>query len=390
MAFGYGLAGLEAARVGLAEAMLGLALPRLLDWARWFAPDNPQVWVARAEVDPAHAVAALEQALQRRPADASLRIRLALALEQEGRTKEAEDQLIQATKQDRGHVPRWALANFYFRLQDTPNFWRWAREAARTAPDAAGVYRLCWQLTSDARWLMRAIVPPDPRRHAEFFWFLVRVGDLEAAGTVFEDVLAWRHSGHVPLLVAYCNRLLELGRIRDALQDWNRLVATGMIRRDRLDPQVGLIITNGEFSECPLGSGFDWRIRESQGLGIHWVPGEVRIQAMRTGTRAHRPLVQWTPLRPGCNYQIDYEYVAAGGKWRWVLLDPRTNRVWAHSSDFLVSARLEHGHFRFSAPDVQALMLALEWEPGEGEFEVSSLRLRRVVSRLADPVGGNR
>ncbi|MCC6536893.1 MAG: hypothetical protein IT162_05050 [Bryobacterales bacterium] len=67
------------------------------------------------------------------PHDAPRRIRYGLELEEAGRAAAAERELLAAARLSRKYEPRWTLAGFYFRQNNAPAFWQWAREAASVA-----------------------------------------------------------------------------------------------------------------------------------------------------------------------------------------------------------------------------------------------------------------
>ena len=64
------------------------------------------------------------------PWDTRSRIELGLLAEAEGDQATATRYLLQAAEADHLFLPRWTLANYYFRRGDTALFWRWAKEAA--------------------------------------------------------------------------------------------------------------------------------------------------------------------------------------------------------------------------------------------------------------------
>ena len=76
----------------------------------------------------------LETALKLDRYNAQAAIELALQDESEGNYSEAEKLLLGAFTVDRTYVPRWTLANFYFRRNNLPAFWTWARRNGAQSP----------------------------------------------------------------------------------------------------------------------------------------------------------------------------------------------------------------------------------------------------------------
>ena len=105
------------------------------------------VGLLTAEKDPAISMAALERAVALNPSDAGSWIELGLRWEADGNAGRAEQYLLRAAEVDRQYLPRWSLANFYFRRKDTEKFWAWARASAEMVyGDARPLFRCA------ARW----------------------------------------------------------------------------------------------------------------------------------------------------------------------------------------------------------------------------------------------
>jgi len=72
-------------------------------------------------------------------------------LEADGKADRAEQCLLRAAEADRQYLPRWTLANFYFRHKDTEKFWAWAKSSAEMVygEAASPLFRLCGQVAED-------------------------------------------------------------------------------------------------------------------------------------------------------------------------------------------------------------------------------------------------
>ena len=106
--------------------------------------------------DPRTAKAALLHAVAVNPWDTRSRIELGLLAEAEGDSTTSERYLLQAAETDHLFLPRWTLANYYFRRGDTSQFWGWAKEAAdRVYGDAQPLFRLCGRVAEDGKLIDR-------------------------------------------------------------------------------------------------------------------------------------------------------------------------------------------------------------------------------------------
>ena len=93
-------------------------------------PDGWKYYMRLAQLDRSHARELLETALRLNRFNAQAGIELALQYESEGSYVQAEKLLLGAFEIDHTYVPRWSLANYYFRRDNMPAFWTWARKAA--------------------------------------------------------------------------------------------------------------------------------------------------------------------------------------------------------------------------------------------------------------------
>lgn len=202
---------------------------------------------------------ALEEAVALNPRDSRVWIDLGLRAEMRGSFSQAEAYLLEAARVDTTHHPRSTLANYYFRRDEPEKFWRWVREALKTAPgDMAPLFRLWWSLSEDAGLILDRAIPDRPGTLRQYLGFLLRASRLEAAEAVAERILCYATSEDLPLLLAYCDRLLEGGEAATATRVWNSMETREMIEYETLIPAEGIALTNGSFRIVPRSQGFDY------------------------------------------------------------------------------------------------------------------------------------
>jgi tetratricopeptide (TPR) repeat protein len=131
-------------------------------------------------------------------------IHLGLDAEEDGNLREAETDLLRAASVDHLYVPAWTLVNFYFRRDDEPKFWPWAKRAAELTSD-------------DYRPLLRLADALDTAPH-------------HVATSVATSV-ATRLGGGAPLLRAYLDILINADRLDSAREIADELAA----RHDPVD-----------------------------------------------------------------------------------------------------------------------------------------------------------
>jgi hypothetical protein len=338
----------------------------------------------RAGGDP---VAFLRQAALLSPADASIRIHLGLREEFAGRISEAEAQLIEAARLSRKYLPRWTLANFYFRQGCPEPFWDWARQAlAVSYGDRTPLFELCWRLKPDPGFLLEKAIPSRRAVLSDFAWFLLDRGAPEAASPLLADLACTAEPGDRERLLAATDRLLEAGAERAAAELWNGLCRRGLLPYPPLDEPGAPMITNGDFAVSTTGRGFDWKISGAEGVFV----APTRRSGWRIGLSGRQPerceLLRQTLLveagrryRIECRYRAEFKGLAAGAPagLRWRLRS-------AGGGLLAESGRLRAGGDRevleFQAERDGAALLTLDFErmPGsvrpEGFVELTGVR----------------
>src|SRR5579859_7881813 len=98
-------------------------------------PDGWPYYMRLAQFDRDHATVLLQRSLELNPYNALADIELSLRYEAQGDFGRAERLLLAAYNIDRTYLPRWSLANYYFRRDNMPAFWHWAGSAAAMPTD---------------------------------------------------------------------------------------------------------------------------------------------------------------------------------------------------------------------------------------------------------------
>jgi tetratricopeptide (TPR) repeat protein len=133
-------------------------------------------------------------------------ISLGLDAEANGNLTEAETDLLHAARVDHLYLPAWTLANFYFRLGDVANFWRWARRAAAlTFDDYRPLLRLADALESSSRVVVARLAGGAPLLRA-YLDLLIGLGRLDSAQEVAELLKARHDPADQPRLADFAER----------------------------------------------------------------------------------------------------------------------------------------------------------------------------------------
>src|SRR5689334_2326806 len=149
-------------RLAIANAYYNIGTPEALERAAALNPYDAQYrsWLAELKQhQDRDAGRDLWTAVRLNPYHSSAWIRLGLDAELRADYPQAERFLLEAARIDKQFEPRAALANFYFRRENYPQFWQWTRLAFQMGyGDLSPLFQLCTQTgASPAEVLERAL-----------------------------------------------------------------------------------------------------------------------------------------------------------------------------------------------------------------------------------------
>ena len=272
------LAGLVAAaawsvRLGCADYQMRQETPGGTERAIALTPGQSEyyarlAWLVSGD-DPRKAEAALRSAVALNPWDARSWIELGLRAEADGNDAAAQRCLLRAAEVDRQFLPRWTLANYYFRRGDAGHVLvlgqRGGGDGVWRRP--AAVFRLCGRVAEDGNLIDRLqIRNPDVR--AAYLAYLLGQNRVDLIGPAVHRVLEENREADVPLLLTACERLLEARRVDEAAEIWNRQAAAGRVPFRTPAGEGEQLVANGDFAAPPASRGFDWRLPVVEGISV--------------------------------------------------------------------------------------------------------------------------
>jgi hypothetical protein len=335
-------------------------------------PDGWEYYMRLAQFDRAHAQNLLTTSLALNRYDAQADIELGLQYEANGDFARAEKQLLLAYDVDHTYLPRWSLANYYFRRDNLPAFWEWARSAAAMpAEDVGSLFELCWRVSPDPARITAAILNEKPELLRQYIGFLLAKDQPTAVAAVVPRLVrAGDPASDRQMMFAVLNRLVAVNDAADASALWRLLNQKSWIVADTTVPN------NARFQREPLPVSFDWSLPEYQGL--HSWPGSSGLETEFTGSEPEDCTIaeQAVALAPG-NYAMAYAYhttdIPPGTGIRWQVIDAKSNAVLAESPD-LSSGDLKHSAFGFAVPPgVSLLRLRLAYRRSLGTTRISGM-----------------
>lgn len=270
---------------------------------------------------------ALLQAVELNPSDARSWIELGLRYETDGDTGNAEQCLLRAAEADKQYLPRWTLANFYFRKDNMPGFWTWARESAGMIYDnPLPLFRLCGRVAEDGNLIDRLMINR-PEVQLSYLNYLLSENRIDLIGLSTRFLLKENRSADVPVLLTACGRLLEKKCTPEALDIWNTLAEERRISFGRLSPAEGTILTNGNFAVSPTSQGFDWRLPAIDGITAATEENQSGLRITFSGSQPETSelLVQLVPVLEKTEYKLRSRYltssIPAGAGLSWHIAD---------------------------------------------------------------------
>ena len=335
-------------------------------------PDRWEYYMRLAQFDREHAQELLTTALRLNRYDAQADIELGLQYEANGDFPRAERQLLDASEVDNTYLPRWSLANYYFRRDNVPAFWAWARSAANMPSDEVEpLFELCWRVSPDPETITAEILNQKPELIRQYIGFLLAKDQLSAVAIVAPRLI---RSGDPetdrPLLLSAVNRLVDVNDAAAANSLWHLLIEQHWVVADSNVPN------NAGFMREPLPVTFNWSIPEYPGL--HSSPGSSGLETEFTGSQPEDCTVaeQIVVLAPG-NYTMTYTYrtsdIPPASGILWQIIDTKSNSVLADSSD-LSSDAMNHSELTFSVPpDISLLRLRLAYRRALGTPRISGM-----------------
>jgi hypothetical protein len=307
-----------AASVRLALADYAFAQPELssAERASRLEPESSRYWyrvaALREAEDPLDRkiAEALDRAMAVNPRDINAR-RLARG------PMKSESELLEDARMNHLYPPAWALADFYFQRQDKiDSFWKYARKCVDIVEpgsyDLTALFDLAWQESGESDdEVRRRMIPPRHFVQADYLKYLTKNRRLDAAMPFARDLLAYHDSADRSILTALVQRMLEAGRVDDALAIWNALPQS-----EHLDPARGQSLTNGSLKRAFEPLGFDWRLTKVGGVASSHYPedGEVRFEFSGDQREDCILLSQPVPVVAGASYRLTFRYRTSGMK----------------------------------------------------------------------------
>jgi tetratricopeptide (TPR) repeat protein len=355
-----------------------------------FAPDNADYSAALAaqvpEDDPRRATLLLRRSVSLNPLFAQSWIDLGLTAEREGDRTTAQICLLRAADADLRFLPRWTLANYYFRHDDRERFWYWAKEALAMAYGAVQpMFRLCGRVEEDGRLVDRLGIR-NPEVRAGYLYYLLSRNRVDLIGPAVRRLLEDNREADVPLLLSACERFLEALRVNEAVDLWERLASSQRVPFRTRAGRGEQLLANNSFTTPPTSRGFDWRISGAEGISVsrEGEAGGLRLTFSGSEPEDCEALVQLSPVQGGMEYELRSEHqtdgIAKGAGLGWQITDASGGALLGEGP-ILAPESNAGRQLRFQTPlKCRLIRLALKYHRAPGTTRMEGFLALQTVS----------
>ncbi|MBI4458604.1 MAG: tetratricopeptide repeat protein [Acidobacteria bacterium] len=291
-------------------------IERAIEWL----PQNPEYYAALArslersvgEGTPEQITSFYRRATQFGSSRANYWVELGEAYELSGNEEEAE----RAYQQARQLFPQspdinWRLGNFYIRAENIsqalPAF---QRAIAGDSGMRAPAFDLAWRAGADPDLILQVLIPPLPDAYFQYISYLLQAGRLNEADQAWDRLVALEVPFEASNAFPYLDSLIQNRRVDKLSAAWQVLLErdSSQIRR-RLNDQSQL--TNGEFEGEILNGGLGWRVHPVEGASpaidnLIFFDGtrSLRIRFDGQQNLHYNHVFQYVLVRPNAAYQF--------------------------------------------------------------------------------------
>lgn len=313
----------QSVQLAIADKVASANSVPALTGAVQYSPNDPRLLarlaLARSDAgDPEPAVTEQLRRVERLdPYNSEVLMTLGLHEEFDGSRGAAERELKQAAEIDHQFKPAWTLANYYARNGEPAKTWPMLERILKLDPlgfDLTPVFDLCWRLAGDDPARILSLIPKNGPKPVQYLAFLMATNRTDAALQVWPEALnsvRRSESEDAETPRGFVDYLVRAGRVREAVEVWNQLVASGTIHSAHLDPVRGDSIADPEF-KFPAGPGFAWRLDDVPGVSSNIYEGRLHLELSTDEPESFRVLSARVPLMPDRRYRLVWKAEAAG------------------------------------------------------------------------------
>lgn len=206
----------------------------------------------------------------------------------------------------------WLAANYHLRHSQPEAALPLFRSLLELDPSyALPTFSLCLRVLNDPELVGHALMPTgkNPSLRLAYADFLDAQGRPDPAWQAWVEAVRLGSRFPFTLAEAYMERLIDSGRLKQAMSAWSDLERLGVIGATA----SGSLVYNSGFEQTPLNAGFDWRYQEVPYIAANFADaaafeGQRCLRLDYMGTNADfEPVFQWVPVAPRQRYLLTAE-----------------------------------------------------------------------------------
>jgi tetratricopeptide (TPR) repeat protein len=275
---------------------------------------GPLSFGSRSDATPAEIINSLRRATELSPKNSAYWSDLASTCDFLGDDQCAEGAFQQALKlgpmKPRLH---WLAANHYIQNGRQDAALAQFRQLLVLDPSyALPTFRLSLRLLDDPRTVQEKVMPAQNGLGLKlaFIEALMEQGKAEAAFQVWTEAVASAPPFSFSQVRSYLDRLLALGRAREAQAVWQDLESRGVVPRSS-EPDRSNLLYNGDFEQLPLNAGLDWHYRPTAFLALDFADPSayhgsrcLRVDFTVGRNLEYEPIYELVPVAPDRTYLL--------------------------------------------------------------------------------------
>jgi hypothetical protein len=355
------------------------------------------------DIDSSKAMKHLSEAVKLNPQDPQPWLEIGSALNQEGKTSEAEFCLRQADKLAPHSPPyQWSIANFFLLQGNIDETFRHFNVILQgTGLYNEGIFDTAWKASGDPKKILNEVVPHFFVKEFEYLDYLIRHQHLADAHDVWELIAGGSETFSPDRAALYFDSLIGAKQLGEAERVWNDLLRKNVINALYTRQESNLLL-NGSFEENLLNMGFDWRISPTEGVvagrdqTTFHSPGH-SLMLLFDGKQNvfSRNVWQFVPVKPGRAYRlrgfIKTEGITTDSGPRLEVRDAYDAHLLEKSSEDVTGTSMGWAPLTFDftiGPKTQLIIVSIARFPSgkldnliQGKAWVDDLRMEEVSTR---------
>lgn len=206
-----------------------------------------------------------QEAIRKNPLQAGVWIDLSKAYRLHGQAAEAERTLERAVKISPNDPDlMWEAGSFWLINNEKDKALEALKQYILLVPSRQNdVYDLCWKLGLDNNYILQNLLPDSYEHRSGYISYLISTGHAAEAQETWKIIKL--DNLDKDLFIKYVNFLISKGLYDDAWTIWKEVTdkIEGIEKHDETS-----LLWNPGFEQEILNGGFDWMIRETEGVDI--------------------------------------------------------------------------------------------------------------------------